>query len=34
MIDVEDEQLCGFNYRLLNSILCNDAYLFKWKQTA
>lgn len=25
--DVEDKQLSDFNYRLLNNILCNNAYL-------
>lgn len=29
--DVEDKQLSDFNYRLLNNILCNNAYLLKWK---
>ena len=28
---VEDSQLADFNYRLLNNILCNNAYLSKWK---
>ena len=30
-IYVEDSQLADFNYRLLNNILCNNAYLSKWK---
>lgn len=31
IIDVEDKQLSDFNYILLNNILCNNAYLCKWK---
>lgn len=31
ILEVEDKQLSDFNYRLLNNILCNNAYLCKWK---
>lgn len=31
ILDVEDKQLSDFNFRLLNNVLCNNAYLCKWK---
>lgn len=31
IVDVVDKQVSDFNNRLLNNMLCNNAYLCKWR---